>query len=347
MDIFILFLFNFFINSLFVFATTWALVEFFLFIFRIKNFRFKYFVRILPIIKVFLDLGIYNFSSWSTVQNINPLLCEKGTRTLTVSLSFFYKSLTFFNIFFHLPNNLTFSLSDILTCLIGKKLTYFIVVLIIIGSVLALAKFFAALTRSKILHKKLLKDFKLKKLKIFNNLTISKTFLKKIIFGVVPLQISPGVIRYQKKWFIVFPKNYDKFLTTNEINSILEHEKQHIVNYDYYFSVLFSFLQAILWYNPLILIWRKKISLTRELACDQAIKNNPHHLTAALKKFAKKPILAHPLINSFFKNHSILIRIKNLAYKKDQKHHKSIQCLQGGILILASIFLMFSKIWIF
>lgn len=347
MNFCILFLFNFFINSSLVFATTWALVELFLFIFRIKNFRFKYYARLLPLIKVFIDIGIYNFSSWAILQNINPLLCEKGTRTLTIAFTNFSGLTYFFKILMHLPNKLTFTISDILSSIIGKRPTIAIVLLIIIGCFISLIGFITTLVRSKIFHKKLLINFKSMNLETFQDLIKNKTFSNKITFGVVPYQISPSVIRYQKKWFIIFPKNFHDFLSKDEIKSILEHEIQHIVNFDYYFLILLSFLQSILWYNPLILIWRKKISLTKELACDQINKSNPLHLATALKKFAQRSALTYPLMNSFFNNHTLLIRIKNLANLKNKSQHRYIKYLHAGILILVSIFILLSKIWIF
>src|SRR3990167_10641534 len=118
MNIYVIFLFNFFINGILVFATAWGLVELFIFIFRIKNFRFKYFARLIPIIKVFIDLAFYNFSSWAIFQNINPLLCEKGTRSLTISFGIFHKLGRFFTIIFHMKrmkNNITFTMSDMLS----------------------------------------------------------------------------------------------------------------------------------------------------------------------------------------------------------------------------------------
>lgn len=77
-----LILFNLVIISFFSFLTSWALVELALSGFRIKAFRFKAIVRMIPLIKLPLDLFFLNWDRWSIIYGVYPWLCEKGSRTL-------------------------------------------------------------------------------------------------------------------------------------------------------------------------------------------------------------------------------------------------------------------------
>ena len=75
---------NVVINSLFTFFTSWLLVEGIMKIVRLRSLRAKSFLRMIPICKLLLDLFFYDFSRWSFLQGINPLLLEEGSRTLIV-----------------------------------------------------------------------------------------------------------------------------------------------------------------------------------------------------------------------------------------------------------------------
>jgi hypothetical protein len=91
-----------------------------IFLFRIRQGRIASTLRMIPILKLPLDLCLYDFSRWSYVQGINPLDCQEGTRTLSVMLG--SKSEVFDWLFLPIrsaiqltiPDGMTFTLADLL-----------------------------------------------------------------------------------------------------------------------------------------------------------------------------------------------------------------------------------------
>lgn len=78
----------------------------------------------IPILKLPLDLFLYDFSRWSYIQGVNPIHCEEGTRQLSIIFGWM-NSITkgFFlpisGIQFTAPGNLTFTIADVIGYRIG------------------------------------------------------------------------------------------------------------------------------------------------------------------------------------------------------------------------------------
>ncbi|NGX35424.1 MAG: hypothetical protein K1000chlam1_00247 [Candidatus Anoxychlamydiales bacterium] len=344
MNIAILFLFNFFLNSILVFLISCIFVEIFIFIFRIKNFRIIYFARSIPFIKIFLDLILYSFSKWALIQNINPILCEVGSRTLTIEFSI-KKFLPTINMFFHLPNGLTFTLTDILAMNIGKYYVLLFVIFFLSTSLFGLIKFIITYQKNTYKNKQIIKQVQPINLSITDHNLQKKITKKKIIFGVSDEISSPCVLKNSKSWIIAFPYNFQSFLTHEEINAIIYHEMQHIHFFDYYFSILFSFLLSIICFNPLLFYWQRKLNFTKECACDQKIKTNYLHIATALKKFSCKSLISHPM--AFANKYTILKRIKYLSRAESFKELTAVKYIKHGLLIIGLLALLLGKAWIF
>ncbi len=77
------YVFNIIINSLLSFFTVFLFVSFGLFALRIKHPRIKSICYALPFIKPFMDIFLYDFSSWALPLGLDPNLAEKGTRFLS------------------------------------------------------------------------------------------------------------------------------------------------------------------------------------------------------------------------------------------------------------------------
>ena len=71
------FILNIFLNSFLAFVTVAFLIESIIFLFRIRQGRIAATFRMIPIIKLPLDLCLYDFSRWSYAQGINPLIAKK------------------------------------------------------------------------------------------------------------------------------------------------------------------------------------------------------------------------------------------------------------------------------
>ena len=344
MSIAILFLFNFFLNSILVFLISCIFVEIFIFIFRIKNFRLIYFARCIPFLKIFLDLILYNFSKWALFQNINPILCEVGSRTLTIGLEI-KKVLPTINIYFHLSNRMTFTITDILAMTIGKYCVLFFVILFLSISVFGLIKFIITYKKNKHKNKQIINQVQPINFSISDSDLQNRIISTKIIFGISHQLPSPCVLKDTQNWIIVFPYNFQSFLTDKEINAIIYHEMQHIHFFDYYFSIFFSFLLSIVCFNPLLFYWQRKLNFTKECACDQKIKTNYLHLATALHKFSSKSLAYHPM--AFANKYSILKRIKYLSMAGNIKELTLLKYIKHGLLIIGLLALLLGKILIF
>jgi len=114
------FILNVFLNSFLAFFTAAFLIETVIFIFRMKQGRTSSLLRMIPILKLPLDLCFYDFSRWAYIQGINPLHCEEGTRTLSVLLGWTQPSAHWLHlplssaIQFTIPGDLTFTISDVI-----------------------------------------------------------------------------------------------------------------------------------------------------------------------------------------------------------------------------------------
>ncbi len=60
-------------------------------------------------------------------------------------------------------------------------------------------------------------------------------------------------------------------LTDAELRIVLRHEQQHIVNGDVWLKLFYLVLRAVLWWNPLIHVFWKKLDDILEYRCDRAV----------------------------------------------------------------------------
>lgn len=114
------FILNIFLNSFLAFLTVAFLIEGVIFLFRIRQGRVAATFRMIPIIKLPLDLFLYDFSRWSYTQGVNPWDCEEGTRMLSVMFGGM-NSITDWlvlpiasGIQFTVPGNMTFTIADLI-----------------------------------------------------------------------------------------------------------------------------------------------------------------------------------------------------------------------------------------
>ena len=262
-----IFIFNFFINGMLIFATSILLIELILFVFRIKSFRTKYFARLIPFVKVFLiDLFLYNFHSWAVERKAAPLICEIGRRILDVEFTTF-KLFPFFNMFLHLDNNLTFAPADVLAMHLNHVWIIGMNVLFVAATLIGCISFVKTLIVHWINRRKILKTFKSVDLSVPSN--------KRLCFGLCDHVDSPGILKHRGKLLIFFPQWSFALLSADEIEAIASHELEHAKWFDNCSFIFLSFLHSLMRYNPLANWWEKFVKLTGELACDQKALSRP------------------------------------------------------------------------
>ena len=108
-----------------------------------------------------------------------------------------------------------------------------------------------------------------------------------------------------------------KYLNSTFTDSIIKHELQHIKNKDQFWLLLITFIQRLLWWNPIVYLLAIKSRELLELSCDQACKTQCKD-NQYQKDLAQILIQTHknsnPLASHFFGQSKLNIyRIKQLS----------------------------------
>jgi len=121
----------------------------------------------------------------------------------------------------------------------------------------------------------------------------------------------------------------DKYCNSNTLPSIIQHELQHIKNKDQIWLLIITFIQKILWWNPIVFSLSKKARNYIELSCDEMCKNNS--LDSSYQKGLIKILLemhksCNPLTSTFFGASKLNVyRIKQLSKEFTMKNtHKAM-----------------------
>ena len=127
------------------------------------------------------------------------------------------------------------------------------------------------------------------------------------------------------------PKIYigEKYLNSPFTDSIIKHELQHCKTHDQLWLLLITFVQRLLWWNPIVYLLAIKARELLELSCDQACKKQSKD-NKYQKDLAQILIQtnqhSNPLASNFFgrTKHNIF-RIKQLSKElKMNKKHKAL-----------------------
>ena len=351
----VLFIFNVFLNSFLAFFTALLLVEGIIFLFRVRQGRLGAFLRMIPILKLPVDLFFYDFSRWSHMHGINPLACEEGSRTLSAAIGFGGHSLRsyFFSPIYSMiqltaPEDTTFTLADILSHFISPFfLTLFAFFLVGCSLVCLLRKgwiYHQFITSLKLLERKGEKN------KI-DNMRIKKIFRKKRI----PVVISPsfkgspfvtGLISST----IYLPSALSEILTKKEYEAVLAHEIEHIRNKDVLIRWILGVIESLFWWIPTKWL-KKRIEEGQEVSCDLKCKKygiNPLDLASALFKSAKSSLncKGHVMAHQFTK-YKVERRIKTLLHYEAVRFQKLARIFSCALLGVAFFIVLLGRFWIF
>ena len=93
-----------------------------------------------------------------------------------------------------------------------------------------------------------------------------------------------GVLRPR----ISLPSGLDRLLSQQELDAVLMHELAHARRRDNLISLLYEAAVCVLWFHPLVWLAGARMSLYRELSCDESVIENAHGraLVSALAKLA-------------------------------------------------------------
>jgi bla regulator protein blaR1 len=87
---------------------------------------------------------------------------------------------------------------------------------------------------------------------------------------------------------ISLPSGIDRILSEDELTAVLMHEVTHAKRRDNLIRLVYEVSLCILWFHPLIWFAGSRLTLYRELSCDESVIQGARgvHLISALKKLA-------------------------------------------------------------
>ncbi len=343
MDKFSFFILNIFINSFLAFFTVALLVEGIIFLFRIRQGRWTASLRTLPLLKLVLDLFLYDFSRWSYAQGINPLTCEEGTRTLSILTGYPTSSIQF-----TAPSNTTFTLADLVAYSLPSMWLHTLALLIVCCSLFFLIKKCATYYRSfKFLHtlsqnsQPLSREVGSASLKAY----LQKS--KALVLAPSNFASSPFVAGWMHP-VVYISSSLSTTLSQQEYDSVLAHESEHIRYKDNLTRLILGFIQSLFWWIPTKWL-QNRIEEGQEIGCDLHCKKygiDPVDLASAISKSAHYFVNTSylPLTHSLTKR-SIFKRVHALLHFSPIRKTRLVSYVLGTAIACLVIFL--GRFWIF
>lgn len=345
---------NVVINALFAYLTTLLLIETFLKVLRVKRPRFKSLIRLIPLLKLPLDIWLADWSRWALLHGIIPLDCEGGSRFLLIGCSWMdalSNTVLFpiaFKIGFELVGGYSFSVADLLSPLVNSELvraiSYSFMALTFLRCIVLLITFVRNIRYKREFLNQCIPCYR-----SVENLLLIRAFKKTRIEICVHSRYkgSPILAGFSNPK-IVFPKSLLDCLDQKEFEAIIAHELQHAKNKDNFIRAVISLINVLFWWIPTGRLINS-IELQQELACDQ--KCTEYNIEAVelasgivkVAKYSTPPVLcfgAHLFCRRLLK-----MRIhKLLDDDTDTNPIRDKLLIAFGLLVASTIF--FGKFWI-
>lgn len=264
------------LNGLIVFFVFSGLIELVFRIFRIKNYRMRYLLRCLPIIKLPFDLVYFVFFDESFLINLNPFSCEVYVGELLAKVF----SPTF-----------GIELSTFVQLMIPAYIIQFLpesIVASAVWAILFVASFLLALRFSQFLnYKKFINQLLIKSLQHEN--LITNDLLKRRLNGLNAVIVISDALHVPfacGSRYIFFPEHFLKELSQEEFEAVVAHELEHLYWKDPFFKLMNTCVRALFWWIPMKW-WMRRLECEQEQASDAAVHRyhiNPCTLADALLK---------------------------------------------------------------
>jgi beta-lactamase regulating signal transducer with metallopeptidase domain len=158
-----------------------------------------------------------------------------------------------------------------------------------------------------------------------------------VIFGRTSQAPSVnGLVRPQ----ISLPSGIDRLLSEDELAAVLIHELTHAKRRDNLICLVHEIGLCLLWFHPLVWITGARLSLYRELSCDESVirRDRGRELVSALAKLAnpEQPFLLQAMASSFLSLR--LARLRTAPSQPVAGAASTLLAVTFGAVLVAGIF---------
>lgn len=263
------------IDTILSFLTVSVLIELLLFCVRGRHPRLASFCRLLPFIKLPLDLLRLDFSHWAIVSGDNPLTAPQGSRFLSAWVSPSGET----GLGFHLSNGTTFSPGDLVSLLLPK---YLLVGIAITWMTLTLTLWTIRLLRFRRRSRCLRARLATVRLCVRKVGALQAELDRmKVTLLATPDSIAPFALGARRS-LIVLPDRLVDTLSQLEFEAVIQHELAHIRWYDGASRWLVHLIANLFWWVPMGWMVRR-LEQAQEESCDQCATNSLALATAINK----------------------------------------------------------------
>lgn len=171
--------------------------------------------------------------------------------------------------------------------------------------------------------------------------------INKIIQLTESAKVSVPTVIGHIKPMILFPVGAIAGLPINQVEAIISHELAHIKRHDYLINLIFSVVEIMFFFNPVIWILNSQIKADRELLCDDLAleaTGDPANYAKALTNvqvLAQGNLKLAPTFSG--KKGHLLSRIQRIYNNKQMKSKTSKTSPLAVLIIMAGFIILFSS----